>query len=243
MKIYIGCCGLPVGLEKYSREFKVVELNSTFYKLPKLETAEKWAKTVPEDFIFCVKAFQGITHPTSSPTWRRSGIRDLDKLKDKVGFLKPTNEVFQFWRQTMDLCRVLRARICLIQLPESFRENIENMENIDKFFSNINRETLIALELRGWSREKFKEICEKHDLISCVDPFKEQPLYFSKNNIAYFRLHGLGKKMYNYKFTDEDLIKLKNIIMGLNVSECYILFNNVYMYDDAKRLIQIMEKG
>ncbi|MEM2137391.1 MAG: DUF72 domain-containing protein, partial [Candidatus Methanomethylicia archaeon] len=69
----------------------------------------------------------------------------------------------------------------------------------------------------------------------------EIPLHFSKNNIAYLRLHGLGKRMYNYKFTDEDLQKLKNIIKGLNVSECYTLFNNIYMYDDAKRFMQLME--
>ncbi|MEM0085010.1 MAG: DUF72 domain-containing protein [Candidatus Methanomethylicia archaeon] len=241
MEVYVGCCGIPGGLEKYSREFRVVELNNTFYKLPKLETVDKWVKKVPENFIFCVKAFQGITHPITSPTWKKSGIKDLDRLKDKVGFLKPTNEVFEFWRQTLEVCKALKARVCLIQLPESFRENEENLRNIDLFFSNIERGVSIALELRGWSKGKFKEVCEKHDLISCVDPLKDEPLHFSKNNIAYFRLHGLGKKMYNYKFTDEDLQKLKNIIKGLKVSECYVLFNNIYMYDDAKRFMQLME--
>ncbi|MCX8169145.1 MAG: DUF72 domain-containing protein [Candidatus Methanomethylicia archaeon] len=242
MKIYVGCCGIPGGLEKYSREFKVVELNNIFYKLPKPETAEKWAKIVPGDFVFCIKVFQGVTHPISSPTWKKSGIKDLDKLKNKVGFLKPTNEVFEFWKQTMEICKILKARICLIQLPESFRENEENLKNMDIFFSNIERKFPIALELRGWSREKFKEVCEKYDLISCVDPFKYQPVHFSKNNIAYFRLHGLGKKIYNYKFTDEDLQKLKSIVEELNVSECYVLFNNMYMYNDAKRFVQITMK-
>ncbi|MCS7369608.1 MAG: DUF72 domain-containing protein, partial [archaeon GBS-70-058] len=54
----------------------------------------------------------------------------------------------------------------------------------------------------------------------------------------YFRLHGIGggEVNYRYKYTDEDLSKLKDMIMDYNVQgayEFYVMFNNVYMVEDA----------
>ncbi len=246
MEIRVGCCGFPGGMKKYFQKFSLVEIQSTFYRLPQLKTVQKWREQAPENFEFCVKAFQGISHPTSSPTWRRSGIKDLEKLKGKVGFLKPTREVFEFWEKTLEICKILKARVCLIQLPASFKENEENIRNAEKFFSKIKRDKVsIALELRRWSEEGFKNICKKFDLISCVDPFASKPLWFSSKRIAYFRLHGSppGKQMYKYKYTKKDLIKLKKKIENLKkVKEVFILFNNIFMLEDALNFLKLLRK-
>ena len=74
MKLHVGCCGFPIPQRKYVVEFDVVELQSTFYRIPRLSTAKKWRDTAPKDFIFTVKAFQGITHSINSPTWKLSLI-------------------------------------------------------------------------------------------------------------------------------------------------------------------------
>lgn len=244
MKIYVGCCGFPISMKKYSQKFSVVELQSTFYKLPRLETVEKWKKEFPSNFIFCVKAFQGITHPISSPTWRRSGL-NLEELKDKVGFLKPTKEVFYFWKKTLEICKILKAKVCLIQLPKSFKESEENIRNAEKFFSKIERNGIsIALELRGWNKKGFKKICKKFDLIACVDLVKDEPLYFSKKKIAYFRLHGSYEREkinYKHKYSEKELKELKNKIESLKVKEVFVMFNNMYMLQDSikfKKMIQ-----
>ena len=244
MKLLTGCCGIPGGLPKYSREFEVVELNSIFYKLPKLETASKWRETVPKDFVFTVKCHQAVTHPVTSPTWRRSGVRDYAKLKDKVGFLRPTLEVLDFWRQTLEICITLKSPVCLIQLPASFKENEENKKNIQGFFSEIDRADLtIALELRGWSREGFRNVCEAYDLTSCVDPFKEEIVWLSKKKIAYLRLHGSYEKdriNYRYKYTVRELRKLKNEFRTIDAKEVYCLFNNLWMRDNALEFKQLL---
>jgi uncharacterized protein YecE (DUF72 family) len=248
MEVYIGCCGFPVGMEKYFKEFSVVELQSTFYKLPKPETVRKWRESAPKDFKFLVKAFQGISHPTTSPTWKRSGLKkdEIENLKDKVGFLKPTKEVLNFWTQALEVCKILDSPVCLIQLPASFKENEENIENAGKFFSKIERDEIsIALELRGWSKEGFKKLCKEFDLISCVDPFASVPVYFSSKKIAYFRLHGSyekGRINYKYKFTDKDLQQLKRIVEGLKVKKAFVLFNNVFMHEDALKFKRIFQK-
>ena len=49
-------------LEYYSRRLDSVEINNTFYRLPRAEMLEKWASTVPDDFTFVLKASRRITH-------------------------------------------------------------------------------------------------------------------------------------------------------------------------------------
>ena len=49
-------------LEYYSRRLSSVEINNTFYRLPRAEMLEKWASQVPEDFAFVLKASRRITH-------------------------------------------------------------------------------------------------------------------------------------------------------------------------------------
>lgn len=53
----------PAGmLPFYAGHFGTVEINNTFYRTPKLETVEAWAKSVPESFRFVLKATQRITY-------------------------------------------------------------------------------------------------------------------------------------------------------------------------------------
>src|SRR5690349_6862943 len=49
-------------LSYYAERFKAVELNNTFYRLPKPEMIESWKAQVPQGFRFTMKASQGITH-------------------------------------------------------------------------------------------------------------------------------------------------------------------------------------
>ncbi|MEO8068314.1 MAG: DUF72 domain-containing protein [Flavobacteriales bacterium] len=49
-------------LEKYSGRFNAIEINSTFYRLPRAATVERWAAAVPADFRFAVKLPKRITH-------------------------------------------------------------------------------------------------------------------------------------------------------------------------------------
>ncbi|RLF56729.1 MAG: hypothetical protein DRN25_07590, partial [Thermoplasmata archaeon] len=132
---------------------------------------------------------------------------------------------------------------CLIQLPKRFKDSRENIENARNFFSSIDRDGIeIAVELRGWSDENIEKLCRDYNLIDCRDPFASKPAYL--NEIAYFRLHGSppSDKMYRYQYTEEDLHKLEDYIKNLDVGEIYVLFNNIYMFEDAKRFQKILEK-
>jgi len=234
--IKVGCCGWGCAMSSYFNSFPVIELQTTFYKLPKLKTAQRWRKAAPKSFEFVVKAFQGVTHPPKSPTWRKFG----QPLRG-AGYLKPTRTVEQSWKKTLEICRALQSSICLIQLPASFKDTKENLRNAEKFLSSASKEIKIAIELRGWSDRNIKRICKKFSLIDCCDPFARMPLL--RGPTAYFRLHGSppGPRLYNYSYTRKDLENLKQKLSKLKARKIYCMFNNGYsMVRDAKRFQNMM---
>ena len=69
-------------LERYTEYFDTVEVNATFYRLPKRGTVARWAKITPDGFCFAVKGSRYLTHV------RR--LRDLpDGVARLVELLKP----------------------------------------------------------------------------------------------------------------------------------------------------------
>ncbi len=225
--IRIGCCGFPVSMKKYFQLFNVVEVQKTFYKPPQPDTAKKWRDQAPEDFEFTVKAWQVITHPPSSPTYRKAGIQ-----VKYGGFFKPVEEVFKAWETTREIAKILNARFVVFQTPKSFKDTDENIKNMREFFGSIERDFVFGFEPRGWREEKVRKVCEELNLVHVVDPFVSRQLY---GEISYFRLHGFN---YKHKYTDDELLKLRDL-----VSEGYVMFNNVHMLDDALRFKRLIEEG
>ncbi len=129
MNIHVGTCGFCEARAKYFQDFDTVEVQQTFYRIVPDRTLERWKREAPKDFVFSMKAFQGVTHPPSSPTWRRSNV----KPSKEAGLLRPNSEVLHYWRTTVHEAEVLKARFILIQLPKSFRESKESFENADRF--------------------------------------------------------------------------------------------------------------
>lgn len=57
-----GQRGGASGLERYAEYFDTVEINSTFYRLPRAATLERWRDSTPREFEFTVKVPKSITH-------------------------------------------------------------------------------------------------------------------------------------------------------------------------------------
>jgi uncharacterized protein YecE (DUF72 family) len=49
-------------LEHYTKYFDCIELNASFYHLPKQKTIENWHKRTPDNFKFAIKLSKTITH-------------------------------------------------------------------------------------------------------------------------------------------------------------------------------------
>ncbi len=236
-EVLVGCCGFPIGMKKYFELFVVVEVQKTFYNPPSPETLRNWRVSAPSGFEFTVKAWQLITHPPSSPTYRKAGLKL--NASSQVGFFKPTREVFDAWERTREACTILGARVCVFQTPRSFKETPENIKNMKEFFSSISDGVEFAWEPRGWSPETVKLLCEELKILHVVDPFNTLPA--TQSETVYFRLHGSppGKKLYRYKYTESDLAWLAGEVKRLS-GRVYVMFNNVYMKEDALKFKSII---
>lgn len=231
--INVGTCGFCEARAKYFMDFDAVEVQQTFYRILQEKTLKRWRKEAPEDFTFAIKAFQGVTHPPNSPTWRRSNVRP----GKNVGLLKPTSEVLHFWRITLKEAEALGARFILIQLPKSFGESEESFDNAEKFFKMVERKDFeIAVELRGWSERGIKRFVREFNVIDVTDPLVRVPLH--NGETSYYRLHGRyenGRVIYRHSYSDEELEKIRERVLGWNRGESFVFFNNSDMCKDAKR--------
>jgi uncharacterized protein YecE (DUF72 family) len=236
-EIKVGCCGFVVSQKDYFKLFNLIEIQNTFYQIPRLQTAERWRGTAPQDFEFTMKAWQLITHEPSSPTYRRlrSTIEPVEF--DRYGRFRATSEVMEAWNRTATFARTLGASIVVFQCPASFRPTEQNVINMREFFGRIDRVGFrFAWEPRGiWPEELVLQVCEELQLAHCVDPFKNKSQYGA---FQYFRLHGING--YAYRYTDVDLQRLKKWI---DKKPTYLLFNNNWMKDDALRFIEIAQTG
>lgn len=109
-------------LSYYASRFPSVEINNTFYRLPKEHVLKEWAAQVPDGFTFAIKASQRITHHARIKPESASAVEFLLKntatLGDKLGpilFQLPPN-----LKRDFD-----RLRAFLDTLPEDRRYAIE----------------------------------------------------------------------------------------------------------------------
>ena len=232
----VGCCGFAKARAEYFEHFALVEIQQTFYKPPRLETAQRWRAEAPPDFEFALKAWQLITHVPGSPTYRKAKIEVEEP--NRYGAFRPTEEVFAAWERTQEIAEALEAKIVVFQCPASFRPTEEHKANVRAFFRSIDRGGLtLAWEPRGpWGDDEVRGLCTELGLMHCVDPFQRQPVH---GQLAYFRLHGKGG--YRYRYNDEDLMTLLEWCRPYG--EAYCLFNNVSMWDDAVRFKEMIGNG
>jgi len=221
--IKVGCCGYPTSMKRYYESFGLVELNRTFYAYPQMTTVIGWREKAPADFEFTVKAHQDISH-----TYRFE--------------IKPSVQAFEQMKQ---ICKALKARLLLIQTPGSFRP--EKFNDAIEFFRNVQRENLtIVWETRGplWDEPKNRAALAKAlksvNVPHVVDPFKNTPTY--TRDTAYFRLHGMGKQLYYYQYSNKELTRLHKLVEPFERKgkEVYVLFNNLAMFDDATRFMHYL---
>jgi uncharacterized protein YecE (DUF72 family) len=235
--IKIGCCGFAASQQEYFSRFMLIEIQNTFYQLPRLQTAEKWRNAAPAGFEFTMKAWQLITHEPSSPTYRRLKDRIAPEKWDRYGRFRATPEVLEGWRKTAMFAEALGASWVVFQCPASFRPTKQNADQMRRFFNTIDRgDFQFAWEPRGkWPETLIFQLCEELALIHCVDPFKNRVLY---GDFHYFRLHGVTG--YNHRYTGSEL---KMVEAWVGNKPTYVLFNNNAMKEDALRFKVQVEGG
>jgi uncharacterized protein YecE (DUF72 family) len=233
MTIKLGMCGFTIGAKAYYKQFRVVEVQQTFYDPPPLETLVRWRAEAPADFEFTMKAWQVITHFGTSRTYRRLRSPFDETARAEAGGFRLTDTVRRAWDITLRCAATLRATAVLFQCPASFRASDENIESMRQFFAVIERPDALRFlwEPRGpWPDDVVLELCRELGLIHTVDPFIRPSL---TPELLYWRLH--GNKSHYARYTDEELRQIHDWLPADPATEAYVMFNNVPRVKDVKR--------
>ena len=220
-----------------------MELDAPFYSLPRIETARRWRREAPEGFEFSLKAWQLITHPSASPTYRRlgAGARKSYRL-ERCGFFRDTEEVARAWEGVLDTARALGARCILFQTPPSFRPGPDRLRDFYRFFKRAPRERFrFAWEPRGdWQPSLTERVCADLGLVRAFDPLdpaQTRAWPAAGGGTLYLRLRGnasLGS------YTDAELGRLRESLRGKGTVFAY--FGGRAMWKDARRFARLLDE-
>jgi len=201
----------PAGLAKnkwfehYAQHFNTVEINNTFYHLPKPQTLTRWRDLAPKGFLYAVKANRYITH--------------IKRLKDTA------EEVKRFF----DVVDLLKEKLgpILYQLPPSLRKDLDLLVS---FIKLLPKESPAVFEFRheSWYEEDTFELLGRLGIGFCIHDLGElaTPRIITGETV-YIRFHGTSGR-YSGNYTDKMLADWADWINKnkRNVSAVYAYFNN-----------------
>jgi uncharacterized protein YecE (DUF72 family) len=206
---FVGCAGWAINkqfqakfpgsgthLQRYSKQFNAVEINSSFYRPHRTTTYARWADSTPDDFRFAVKMARLITHQC--------------RLRDSH------NHVDRFVAEIQGLREKLGP--ILVQLPPSLKYT---SDIVFSFFAHLRQRvsTAIACEARhiSWFTSEARDVLKHFDVMPVIaDPPITQPEAINVvcTGSCYFRLHG-SPQMYYSSYNDAFLTDLAIRIAAL----------------------------
>lgn len=192
--------------EQVMRDFRTVELNVTFYRLPKQEVFAGWYARSPDDAVITVKASRYLTHIKRLKDPQPS----VDKLLDRI---KPLRE---------------KLGPILIQLPPDLPIDLDNLDATLRAFPPGLR---LAVEPRheSWWTADLSRLLEQHNAALCWADRKGAitPLWRTAD-WGYLRFHE-GKHDPWPFYTDDELAAWVDTICDVfpdDASDVYVYFNN-----------------
>ena len=138
----------------YARQFRTVEVDSTFYRIPAANSVKQWRERTPKGFIFAAKVPQVITHEKVLVDAERD-LKDFLDVMDLLGDgLGPLLLQFPYFNKN------------------KFRGLGFFLERLQPFLDNLPRQYQWAVEIRNktWLSEKLYSVLRQHGMaLALVD--------------------------------------------------------------------------
>jgi len=140
-------------LRAYADRLPAVEINNTFYRLPKAAVLESWAEQVPGGFRFVLKASRRITH-----------IKRLRDVAEETAYLYQT--AFSLGPH---------MGIVLFQMPPNFQKDLPRLQT---FLDLIPPGRGAALEFRhsSWFEDDVYQSLRAHHCALCLSDTDDEPI-------------------------------------------------------------------
>jgi uncharacterized protein YecE (DUF72 family) len=185
-------------LSFYATKFPVVEINNTFYRLPRESVLVEWASQVPEDFTFSIKASQKITHFT----------RLKPESYDNADYLLKT---------TASLGQKLGP--ILFQLPPNLKLDLERL---NAFFDRLPKDRRYTVEFRheSWFDDATFAALRNHNVAMCAieqEDFKSP--FVSTADWGYLRLH-------RFDYDEPMLNEWAKLVKSQEWTDAYVVFKH-----------------
>lgn len=214
MKLYAGTSGysysewkgsfypptLPAAkmLSFYAERLPAVEINNTFYRLPRTDLLESWAAQVPEAFRFAIKASRRITH-----------VKRLADAAEETDYLLNTLQVLGE-----------RLGVILFQLPPYLRKDLPRLE---RFVQLLPEGTPAAFEFRerSWFDEDVLACLRARALALCIADTDEGVVEAITSTApwGYLRLR-------RAEYSDADLAAWLHRVQGPDWEQAYVFFKH-----------------
>src|SRR3954452_15887032 len=171
-------------LEHYATVFDTVELNNTFYRLPKRDAVAAWVERTPDDFLFTVKSSQYLTH--------MKRLTDMERGVERL------------WERLEPLLNSHKMGPVLWQLPETFRRDDERLAYALERLPPGERH---AFEFRhqSWFASDVLAMLREHDVALVIGDRPERPfqLHELTTDFTIVRFHyGARGRRGNYSETE-----------------------------------------
>jgi uncharacterized protein YecE (DUF72 family) len=196
-------------LAHYATVFETVEVNSTFYRLPSVETVKAWIEQTPPEFRFAVKASRYITH-----------VKRLNS---------PEKYVERFLAGLEPITAAGKLEAILWQLPPSFRRNDERIAAaLEVILARAPGRHAIELRHPSWFTKDVYALLRARDVaLTIADdaefPFQEREL---TADWTYIRFHRGGRGT-GGKYSKADLTAWRRRIAAWRTrTEVIAYFNN-----------------
>jgi uncharacterized protein YecE (DUF72 family) len=185
-------------LRFYASQLPAVEINNTFYRLPKESVLQSWAEQVPAEFRFVIKAAQRITH--------------VKRLKDTA------SESEYLFRVATALGPNLGAM--LFQLPPNLRKDIERLKS---FLSLLPKDRSASFEFRhaSWFDDEVFACLREYNSALCMAETEETQ---SSNVISTATWGYVRLRRPDYR--PADLSNWKERILAQSWDHAYIFFKH-----------------
>jgi uncharacterized protein YecE (DUF72 family) len=229
MKIYIGTSGFAYKewkgkfypekispkemLSFYTQHLGTVEINNTFYHMPTVSVLASWAKQVPSDFVFALKAPRVITH-----------LKRLRKVFEETEYLFKTLAVLE-----------RKLGPILFQIPRSFPLDQSLLED---FLLLVPGDISCAFEFRNpsWLDAKILDLLRARECSLCIADSDGNPAgkIISTAPWGYLRLRRTD-------YSSADLSQWAEIILAQKWERAFVFFKHEEEAKGAETALRFQE--
>lgn len=207
----------------YASRFKSVELNNTFYRLPREKTFKDWYQKSPPGFVFALKGSRFISH--------------VKKFKDSQ----------EAWVNFYNRAKLLKEKLgpVLFQTPPSWRVNLDRLKD---FLEVASSQVRLAFEFRhpSWFKKEVYQVLEEYKAGLCWVSSPDWPTAgVLTADFIYLRFHG-QERLYSSNYSDKQLKVWAEKLKGWlkEGQDVYAYFNNDalgYAPRNAETLINLVK--